>query len=269
MLEAAGGGTDNDRSSVGWTMTAGQGGGRLRAYGAGATAGVTLGGNELANTLIGGSGNDTLNGGAGNDVLDGGAGADTMSGGSGDDRFYVDNAGDKVLEAVGGGTDNVYSSVSWSMASGQEIEYLRAYGAGATAGVTLGGNEFANSLIGGSGNDVLDGGLGNDTLTGGAGNDVFRFSTALGPGNVDRISDFGAGDSIQLDHTVFAGLALGQLSASAFAIDSATGSGPQVVYNHSTGALFFDSNGATAGGSTQFASVTGAPSLTASAFKVV
>ena len=87
--------------------------------------------------------------------------------------------------------------------------------------------------------------------------------------NVDTVADFSAGNSIELDHTVFAGLALGQLSASSFAYDAATGAGPQVVYDHSTGALFFDSNGAAAGGATQFASLTGAPGLDASDFKVI
>ena len=39
------------------------------------------------------------------------------------------------------------------MAAGQAIEYLRAYGAGATSGVTLGGNDLDNYLVGGSGNE--------------------------------------------------------------------------------------------------------------------
>ena len=107
-------------------------------------------------------------------------------------------------------------------------------------------------------------------MVGGAGNDVFRFSTTLGSNDVDTISDLNtSGDSMQLDHTAFSGLALGQLSATAFALDSANGAGPQIVYNHVTGALFFDSNGAAAGGATQFASVTGAPTLNASYFSVI
>jgi len=269
VVEAVGDGSDRVYSSASWSMAAHQEIEHLRAYGVGAISGVTFGGNELDNYLIGDGGNDVLNGRAGNDRLKGNAGADTMSGGAGDDTYYVDNAGDRVIEAVGGGTDRVYSSASWSMAAGQAIEHLRVYGAGATSGVTLGGNDLDNHLIGDIGNDVLIGGAGNDMLVGGGGNDIFRFDTTPGPGNVDRISDFSAGDSIQLDHTVFAGLALGALSASAFVHDTATGTGPQIVYNPITGALFFDSDGAAAGGTTQFASLTGAPGLNASYFKVI
>jgi len=259
VLEAAGGGYDHVYSSVSWSMAAGQ---EIEYLGVrrGVTSGVTLTGNAFANRLVGGGGDDVLNGGGGRDRLDGNAGADTLSGGADNDTYYVDNAGDQVIEAAGGGTDGVRSSVSWSMAAHQAIEYLRAVGAGATSGVTLTGNELANHLIGGSGGDVL---------VGGGGNDIFRFDTPLAPGNVDTISDFSVGDSLQLDHTVFAGLALGQLSATAFALDSASGAGPQIVYNHTTGALFFDSNGAAAGGATQFASLTGAPGLGASSFNVI
>jgi hypothetical protein len=96
------------------------------------------------------------------------------------------------------------------------------------------------------------------------------FDTALGPTNVDSISDFATtGDVIALDHAVFSGLSVGGLTASAFALDSATGSAPQIVYNHTMGVLFFDSNGSDAGGSTRFATVTGAPSLNNTCFSVV
>jgi Ca2+-binding RTX toxin-like protein len=55
------------------------------------------GGND---ELFGNLGNDTLNGGAGADRLDGGAGSDRMIGGAGNDTYFVDNIGDKVIEAA-------------------------------------------------------------------------------------------------------------------------------------------------------------------------
>jgi len=74
---------------------------------------------------------------------------------------------------------------------------------------------------------------------------------------------------MQLDHTVFSGLALGQLSASEFATGAATGSGPQIVYDQTSSALSYDVDGATPGGATKFATLTGAPAITASNFVVV
>src|SRR6185369_17234000 len=98
VIEAAGGGSDNVYASVGYTLAAGQEVEALRVYG---SAALNLTGNGLANTLIGGAGNDTLNGGGGNDTLYGGLGADAMAGGSGNDTYYVDVAGDQVIEAAG------------------------------------------------------------------------------------------------------------------------------------------------------------------------
>ena len=61
----------------------------------------TLNGDLLDDTLSGLGGDDTLRGFGGNDTLDGGADADTMVGGAGNDTYYVDNAGDVVVEAGG------------------------------------------------------------------------------------------------------------------------------------------------------------------------
>jgi serralysin len=72
-----------------------------------------------------------------------------------------------------------------------------------------------------------------------------------------------------LSQTVFSGLSMGQLVPSQFALNTVTGAGPQIVYNSVSGALYYDSNGATAGGTTQCATLTGAPLIAASNLFVV
>ncbi|MHB1085476.1 MAG: calcium-binding protein, partial [Thiobacillus sp.] len=128
----------------------------------------TTTGNSADNYLYGGSGNDTLIGLAGNDLLWGGAGADALIGGTGDDRYYVNNAGDLVVEAAGEGVDTVYvfSSAAYTLTDNIE-NGSRTFWAG-----DLTGNQLDNSLSGSWGVDMLDGGAGADTLSGFAGNDT-------------------------------------------------------------------------------------------------
>ena len=138
-------------------------------------------------TITGTAANEIIIGGSGNDTIITGGGIDHLFGGAGNDTYYVDNSGDTVTEAVGGGNDTVYASVNYTLQAGQEVENLIA-NAG-TTGLTLTGNEFNNTITGGAGNDTLNGGAGNDTLDGGAGADTM----AGGAGNdtyyVDNVGD--------------------------------------------------------------------------------
>ena len=136
---------------------------------------VILGGNG-ADKLTGGDGNDRITAGAGNDVvlagagndsLDGGLGADRLEGGAGNDSYYVDNAGDVVVEGADTGLDIVRSSVSFAL--GANIENLVLTG---TAAIDATGNELDNAIGGNVGANRIDGGLGNDTIFAGAGDDV-------------------------------------------------------------------------------------------------
>lgn len=71
---------------------------------------------------------------------------------------------------------------------------------GMDGGDTLDGRSGADRLEGGGGADILIGGAGSDTLLGGSGNDIFRFkaTTDSTTGAIDTISDFKAGDKIDL-----------------------------------------------------------------------
>lgn len=124
------------------------------------------------------------------------------------------------------------------------------------------------------GNDTLDGGLGNDTLTGGGGANRFVFSTALNAAtNVDTITDFTASlDKIFLAGAPFAGISFnadGSLPASAFALSTdVVTSNTRIIYDASTGALYYDADGTGATAAVQFATLgtTTHPTLTAANF---
>jgi hypothetical protein len=67
----------------------------------GGGAGDTINGNELPNTLVGGSGVDSINGRGGADVLNGGPDADELTGGEGVDRFSGEGGNDFIQSRDG------------------------------------------------------------------------------------------------------------------------------------------------------------------------
>ncbi|ANY78706.1 hypothetical protein BB934_11100 [Microvirga ossetica] len=222
-------------------------GGNDTLYGLGGNDGLFGGAGDDA--LFGGAGIDALFGDAGNDILDGGTGIDAMNGGVGNDVYYVNDAGDSVVEAAGGGIDTVYASVNFNMGAGTEVEYLYATGA---AGLILTGSNFANTIIGNAGANKIYGGLGNDFLTGGAGKDIFVFDTKPNKStNVDRIMDFNVrDDSFHLDNKYFTKLGSGTASkpkkfnSDMFVINNkAKDREDRVVYDKKTGALYYDQDG--------------------------
>jgi serralysin len=266
VYEAAGDGSDRVFAGVSHALIAGQEIETLSTDWNAGTAAINLTGNAFGqsiygnngvNTIDGGAGNDILLGLDGNDILYGGAGADTMYGGAGDDLIYADATGDRVYEAVGQGNDRVFAGASHALIAGQEIETLSTdWNAGTTA-IDLTGNEFGQIIYGNNGANTIDGGGGNDYLLGLGGSDIFAFTTALGSGNIDRIADFGGGvDRIHLDDAVFTGLGRGTLAASAFVTGTAAGDADdRIVYDATTGALYYDADGTGAAAAIYFASL--------------
>ena len=360
VFEAAGGGTDTIYTTVSFTLVTDQEIEYLRVH-ASASA-LMLTGNNLDNVLVGSNGNDMLDGGTGNDRIHGRAGDDTITtagdsamidAGDGDDTIRLDGASTATGTVKGGsGDDTVRSSdlgqfvirgvetfdtyygfanasvrqlasfdhitadlvaadaqISLSLrGAGGMLDFTTVVGgdnsieirdAGLTSAINitgsvnddrligtrfndtlkggngsdvLFGNEGSDTLNGGSGVDRLNGGTENDTLLGGAGNDTFVFDMPIGGGtNIDRIVDFAPGaDRIEINQEYyFTGLVVGELAPEQFAVGAATGTGPQIVYVKATGALYYDANGADAGGESQFAVLAGRPVVTASDFLIV
>ena len=135
---------------------------------------------------------------------------------------------------------------------------------------TLTGTGYADRISGGAGNDTLNGGAGNDTLiggagndslTGGAGSDFFVFDTAPNATtNKDTITDFLSGtDKIQLSKAVMTALGstLGTLASGKFwsgaGVVAGHDSDDRIVYNTTTGALYYDADGSGSGAAVQIA----------------
>lgn len=116
----------------------------------------------------GSSGDDTLMGGLGNQIFRPGAGNDTVDGGVGD----ADEV--EYLSANEGVTVSLALTTAQTVSPSEGTDVLRNL-------EVLRGSYYADSLMGGAGNetlsgydgnDTLDGGLGLNVLWGGAGNDV-------------------------------------------------------------------------------------------------
>lgn len=216
--------------------------------------------------LYGGEGNDALDGGEGDDVLDGGTGNDKMTGGAGDDVFFVDSVGDRVTEAAGGGFDTVISSVTYSLAKAAAVEKLVLSG---SDNINATGNALNNELVGNDGGNVLDGGKGADLLSGGEGADTFVLGD-LAIGGFDTIADFSTGiDHIRLAPKVFKALGVSVDEGEFVLGDAAADANDYLVYNMSTGALYFDADGSSAGVAVQIADLGAGTSLAFTDFMVL
>ena len=232
--------------------------------------------------IVGTSGNDTLNGTAGNDHIEAlggndtvnvvpadGYGDDLVDGGAGTDSLFFNFAGATAILAdfadglVTSSAGSVtFSSVERVVATVANDHLIGAFG--------------AQNLSGVGGNDILEGSTGNDWLWGGGGLDSFVFRE-FGNANADRIGDFASGsDTIALDNTAMAALGAdgdfsagdGRFRAAAGATGGADAS-DRMIYNTSTGQLYYDADGSGAGASQLIATLQGAPGVTATDISVI
>ena len=255
------------------------------------TGNVSVTGHNGNNSAIGNSGNNYFNLRGGNDTIQAGAGNDWID----MSAFGMASYGDDVIDA-GAGTD----TVNFAIGAGQQS----AITADLTAGTIRGGGQagagsasvsgvervigagfndslkgagVAETLEGREGNDTLSGMGGNDTLIGGLGQDSFVFAAAPGATNVDFISDFvSATDKAAFDNAVFTALgADGNFGAGDARFASGAGftsgrdASDRVVYNTTTGQLFYDADGSGAGAAQLVATFQGNPAIAATDITVI
>ena len=258
-----------------------------------------LAGNDVLSGL---AGLDVMDGGEGSDIYmmalstanPGAEINDTGLSGTDEVRYTATSgtltlySGDRGIESVvlGTGTGAAAVVTGSSGVSVNASAVTNALTLTGNAGInTLTGTNYADTLIGNGGNDILLGGLGNDrllgglgkdTMTGGAGLDTFRLDTTPNAtSNLDTIADFNlADDTMELENGIFTALtATGTLNAAYFrsgaGVITAADSNDYLIYNTTTGALYYDANGSTAGAAIQIATFTNKPVLTASDFLVV
>jgi Ca2+-binding RTX toxin-like protein len=135
-----------------------------------------------------------------------------------------------------------YSGTASFIGYGNDVANTIKSGSGGSRLFGLAGNDL---LFGGTGVDVLYGGVGSDTITSGSGNDYFVLSSPADKGT-DLFVDFAQGeDKIAFVGKSFLGLpstlVAGDLLVSAGATKPT--SGQHLIYNSTSGALYYDADG--------------------------
>jgi serralysin len=222
-------------------------------------AGRFIDGTDGSDVIYGNGGNDNIEGGDGHDVIYGGSGNDFLAGDFDNDRLYGGAGDDRLM----GGWDNDLLN------GGAGADHLDGHENNDTIQGSTG-----NDTIGGyAGSDLIVGGAGNDLISTGTGKDILAFKSALNAvTNVDTIMDYKpSADTIHLENSYFKKLAkTGTLSSSAFRIGSeALDGSDRIIYDNTTGALYYDPDGTGAAAAIQFAHFLTKPALTAKEFVVI
>jgi serralysin len=212
-----------------------------------------INGTSGPDTLTGTAGNDTINGFDGNDLFVAGStgGNDVINGGAGRDSIeFKERATSAITVDFVSGTITGGSSGTISFTN---IERILT----GNFNDTLTGNGASQTLTGQGGADTIWGAGGTDTLWGATGTDAFVFRE-MGTANADRISDFASGsDKLHLDDAAFTAIgAMGNFAAAdlrfkANSSGTATDTNDRVVFNTSTGQLYYDADGSGSGAAAQ------------------
>lgn len=230
---------------------------------------AALVGNEISNTIRGGTNSDGIYAREGDDNLFGGTGAaNTLLGQQGNDNYWIQANGDSVIEFVGEGTDTVWAEVS-SFVLPANVENLTYNSNTAFTGV---GNELANIIRGGSAADSLNGMDGNDTILSGSGADLLQggngsdtFQYGGNETGIDRILDFTSGqDKIALLGSFFT--PTGTVSFVQGAGATANSANSTFIYDSTTGIVSYDDDGNGAGAAVQIAQLNAGLTLAAGDF---
>ena len=250
-------------------------------------------------TLTGGAGIDTFNVTGTDSITDlGKGGADILKISAGGlANASINNAWTATADTVNNGTVNITTaglainlSAVTKGSSGYKItdtgSAAKLIGSalsliiGGTGKDSLIGGLGKDVLKGGTGNDLLIGGLGNDTLTGGPGNDFFVFNTKTNnKNNVDIITDFASSkDHLQFSNAIFAGLhsvagAGTAIKANEFVSSPTATQGTtaisHLIYNSTSGVLYYDADGNAAGAAVKVAILGTHPTLVASDILII
>ncbi|MEL6531968.1 MAG: M10 family metallopeptidase C-terminal domain-containing protein [Pseudomonadota bacterium] len=156
----------------------------------------TVTGNDADNTLTGNAGADTLSGGAGADLLIGGLGADDLDGGEGQDiAGYGAAAGGLIV-------DLAFANLNTGEAAGDSYSEIEGL-SGSSHNDDMRGDDRANLLSGGLGDDFLFGRDGDDTLDGGDGADILiggaGADALIGGDGIDRAAYWTADAGVTAD----------------------------------------------------------------------
>ena len=213
ITEAFNAGIDEVQSSLSWTLGA-----------------------NIEDLVLTGSADLNGTGNSLDNLLEGNTGTNTLTGLAGDDSYFVDSTSDVVVEAANEGTDLVQSVADYTLSA--NVEALELQG---TEDINGTGNALDNTLNGNSGVNTLAGLGGHDLLTGNAGIDLFVLSSTAA--NADTVTDFVQGtDTLMFEDTIVVGTSSDLVNTMTYVTGVYTASA-ELVFEKSTGNLYFDADG--------------------------